>query len=45
MFFFHQKLPKSSDFYYQEPGLYPSITDNVEAKNTLIQERHKHGEN
>ena len=35
--FFDKKLPKSSDFYYLEPGLYPSITDIVEAMNTLIQ--------
>ena len=27
-----------------EPGLYPSITDIVEAINTLIQERHNHRE-
>ena len=33
---------KSSVFYYLEPGLYPSITDIVEAMNTLIQERHNH---
>ena len=39
------KFSKSSVFYYLEPGLYPSITDNVEAANTLIQERHKHSEN
>ena len=38
--FFHKKLSKSSEFYYLEPGLYPSITDIVEAMNTLIQERH-----
>ena len=31
--------------YYLEPGLYPSITDIVEAMNTLIQERHNHSEN
>ena len=36
---FHQKLSKSSELYYLEPGLYPSITDIVEAMNTLIQER------
>ena len=28
-----------------EPGLYPSITDTVEAMNTLIQEGHNHSEN
>ena len=42
--FFDKKLPKSSEFYYLEPGLYPSITDIVEAMNTLIHERHNHSE-
>ena len=39
---FDKELSKSSEFYYLEPGLYPSITDIVEAMNTLIQERHNH---
>ena len=43
--FFDKKLSKSSDFYYLEPGLYPSITDFVEAMNTLIQKRQNHCEN
>ena len=43
--FFGKKLSKSSEFYYLEPGLYPSITDIVEAMNTLIQEKHNHSEN
>ena len=43
--FFDKKLSKSSVFYYLEPGLYPSITDSVEAMNILIQERHNHNEN
>ena len=43
--FFDQKLSKSSEFYYLEPGLYPSITDIVEAMNILIQGRHNHSEN
>ena len=42
--FFHNKFSKSSDFYYLEPGIYPYITDSVEAMNTLIQERHNHSE-
>ena len=42
--FFDKKLSKSSEFYYLEPGLYPSITDIVEAMNTLNQERHNHSE-
>ena len=43
--FFDKKISKSSEFYYLEPGLYPSITDIVEAMNTIIQERHNHSEN
>ena len=42
--FFDRKLSKSSEFYYLEPGFYPSITDIVEAMNTLIQERHNDSE-
>ena len=36
--FFDKKLSKSSEFYYLEPDLYPSITDFVEPMNILIQE-------
>ena len=43
--FFGKKLSKLSEFHYLEPGLYPSITDLVEAMNTLIQERHNQSEN
>ena len=43
--FSDKKLSKSSELHYLEPGLYPSITDIVEAMNTLIQERHNHSEN
>ena len=43
--FFDKKFSKSTEFYYLESGLYPSITDIVEAMNILIQERHNHGEN
>ena len=44
--FFDKKLSKTSDLhYYLEPGLYPSITDTVEAMTILIQERHNHSEN
>ena len=43
--FFDKKSSKSSEFYYLEAGLYPSITDIVEAMNILIQERHNHIEN
>ena len=42
--FFDKKLSKSSEFYYLELGLHPSITDIVEAMNTLIQEKHNHSE-
>ena len=44
-FFFDKKLSESSEFYYLQPLLYPSITDIVEAMNILIQERHNHSEN
>ena len=43
--FFDKKLSKSSEFFYLEPDLYPSITDIVEAMNIIIQERHNHSEN
>ena len=43
--FFDKNFSKSLEFYYLEPGLYPSITDIVEAMNILIQERHNHSEN
>ena len=42
---FDKKFLKSSEFYYLKFCLYPSITDFVEAMNTLIQERHNHSEN
>ena len=42
--FFDEKLPKSSEYWYLEPSVYPSFTDTVEAMNTLIQERHNHSE-
>ena len=43
--FFDKKTSKSSEFYYLEPGFYPSITDFVEAMNALIQERLNHSDN
>ena len=43
--FFDKKLSKSTEFYYLEPGICPSITDFVEAMSSLIQERHNHNEN
>ena len=43
--FFDKKLSKSSEFYYLEHGLYPSMTYIVEAMNILIQEKHNHSEN
>ena len=42
--FFDEKLSKSTSTYNLEPGLYTSITDNVEAMNRLIQERNNHNE-
>ena len=43
--FFVKKLSKSSELYYLELGLHPSITDIVETMNILIQERHNQSEN
>ena len=40
LFFFDKKFSNASEIYYLEPALYGSITDTVEAINTLIQERH-----
>ena len=37
--FYDEKLSKTTEALYLEPGVYSSITDNVEAMNTLIQER------
>ena len=42
--FFDEKLSKSTSTYSIEPVLYTSITDIVEAMNTLIQARNKHNE-
>ena len=40
--FYVEKLSKTSEAYYLEPGLHSSITEIVEATNTLIQERNNH---
>ena len=40
--FLDEKLSKSTSTYNLKPGLYTSITDIVEAMNTLIQERNNH---
>ena len=40
--FYDEKLSKTTEAYYLEPGLYSSITDIVEAMNTLIQEKNNH---
>ena len=42
--FFDEKHLKFTSTYSIEPGLYNSITDIVEAMNTLIQERNNHNE-
>ena len=42
--FFDGKILMLSEFDYLEPDLYPSITDIVEAMNTVIQERHNNSE-
>ena len=43
--FSDRKFSNLSEFYYLEPGLYPSIADIVEAMNTFIQEKDNHSEN
>ena len=43
-FFDESKLSKSTSRYNIEPGVYTSVTDIVEAMNTLIQERNNHNE-
>ena len=40
--FYDDKLSKTTEAHYLEPGLYSSITDIVKALNTLIQERDNH---
>ena len=40
--FYDEKLSKTTEAYYLEPGLYSSITDIVEGMNTLIQEINNH---
>ena len=42
--FFEAKLLKPTSTYNLEPVLYTSITDFVEAMNTIIQERNNHNE-
>ena len=42
--FFDKKLSKFTSTYSIESGLYTSITDIVEAMNTLNQERNNHSE-
>ena len=42
LMFYDDKLYKTTEAYYLEPGLYSSITDFVEAMSTLIQERNNH---
>ena len=42
--FFDEKFSKSTSTDNLEPGLYTSITNIVEAMNTLIQERNNHNE-
>ena len=42
--FFDKKHWKYSEFYSLEYGLYPCITEIVEAMNTLFKERHNHRE-
>ena len=44
IYVYGEKLSKTTEAYYLEPGLYSSITDIVEAMNTVIQERNNHGD-
>ena len=44
LLFFDKNFSKSSEFCNLEPGFYLSITDIVEAMNTVIQERRNHSE-
>ena len=44
-YFLLKYISKSSEFYYLELGLYPSITRFFETKNTLNQQRHDCSEN
>ena len=37
--FYDEKLSKTTEDYYLELGLYSSITETVEATNTIIQEK------
>ena len=40
--FYNEKLSKTTEFYYLEPGVYSSITDIMEAMNTIKQEKNNH---
>ena len=40
--FCDEKLSKTTKAHYPEPGLYSSITDIVEAMNTIIHEKNNH---
>ena len=40
--FCDEKLSKTTEAYYLEPGLYSSRTDIVEAMNIITQERNNH---
>ena len=40
--FYEDKFSKTTEAYYLERGLYSSITDILEAMNTLIQKRNNH---
>ena len=42
--FFNEKISRTTSTYSIERGLYKSITDIVEAMNTLFQERNNHNE-
>ena len=43
-FIFNDKVSKTNDAYYLEPGLFSPITDLMEDENTLIQGKNNHGD-
>ena len=42
--FYDEKLSKTENLYYFEPGLYASIAGNAETMNSLIQNRNNHSD-
>ena len=40
--FYDEKLSKTTEAYYLDPGMYSSISDILEAMDTIIQEKNNH---